>query len=140
MRGKPATTLLFAVAAAYDGAIGLALLFAMASVLGWFGVALPNHPGYLQFPAALMLVFAAMFVQVARDPFRNRILIPYGILLKVSYCAVAFFHWFAGELPSVWKLLAVIDLVFLPLLVWAYSDLGKESSRAHASLTSGATT
>lgn len=45
-----------------------------------------------------MPVFAAMFAQVARDPFRNRILIPYGILLKLPYGAVALFHWFAGDL------------------------------------------
>jgi len=140
MKGKPATTLLFGVAAAYDGILGLSLLFAMRSVLGGFGVALPNHAGYLQFPAALMLVFALMFVQIARDPHRNRALIPYGIGLKVSYCAVAFFHWLTGELPSVWKALAVIDLVFLPLMLWAYSDLAKEGSRPRASLTSSATT
>ena len=30
----------------------------------------------------------------------NRGLIPYGILLKVSYCGVAGYHWLAGGIPA----------------------------------------
>lgn len=140
MKGKPATTLLFVVAAAYDGLLGLAFLFAVGPLFQRFGVALPNHPGYLQFPAALLLVFALLFAQVARDPYRNRNLIPYGVLLKVSYCAVAFANWFAGDLPSLWKPLAVLDLLFLPLLVWSYNALATRDGRSQPNLTSGVTT
>jgi hypothetical protein len=42
----------------------------------------PNHPAYVQFPAALLIIFVLMFVTIARDPARFRHLIPFGVLLK----------------------------------------------------------
>jgi hypothetical protein len=88
----------------------------------------PNHPGYVQFSAALLLVFAVMFAAIARQPVRNRGLIPYGILLKVSYCAVVFYHWFTTGIPNMWKPFAVVDFVFLILFVWAWKTTGAMSS------------
>lgn len=117
------TSLLFAVAALYDGVLGLIALFAGGALFRWFGVTPPNHPGYVQFPGALLIVFALMFAAVARDPARNRGLIPYGMLLKVSYCGVIFFHWFTSGLPDMWKPFAITDAVFLALFVWAYASL-----------------
>ena len=85
----------------------------------------PNHFGYVQFPGAILMVFGIMFAAVARRPQENRNLIPYGILLKVSYCGVAGYHWLAGGIPTLWKPFAVIDLVFLVLFVLAYRSLRK---------------
>jgi hypothetical protein len=79
----------------------------------------------VQFPAALLIVFALMFIAIAREPVRNRNLIPYGILLKVSYCSIAFYHWSVGGIPGMWKPFAVFDLVFLILFGLAYLSLGK---------------
>ena len=58
---------------------------------------------------------------MARDPIRNRNLIPYGILLKFAYCGVVFPYWFTAGIPYMWKPLAVIDLVMAVLFVWAYA-------------------
>lgn len=121
-------SLVFAVAAVYDGILGLGFLFAADALLRSFAVTPPNHPGYLQFIAALLIVFGLMFAALARNPIANRNCIPYGILLKVAYCAVAFFHWFAGNLPVVWKPMAVIDLLFLPLFFWAYKVVTKPAT------------
>jgi hypothetical protein len=85
----------------------------------------PNHLGYVQFPAAILIVFALMFCAVAKNPLGNKNLIPYGILLKVSYCGVVFFHWFAAGIPTMWKPFAVFDLAFLGLFIWAYVILQK---------------
>ncbi len=114
---------LFLVAAVYDGLLGLVGLFGTEWFFQTFGVTPPNHPGYVQFPAALLVVFALMFVAVARHPAKNRDLIPYGMLLKVSYSGVVIYHWVAVGLPWVWKPFAVIDVVFLVLFVWAYAQL-----------------
>jgi hypothetical protein len=65
-----------------------------------------------------------MFLAVAINPSRNRNLIPYGALLKVSYCAVVFYHWLAGGIPDMWKPFAFCDLVFLALFILAYVSLG----------------
>ncbi len=119
MKDYPAIRFLFWLAALYDGLLGLTFLVAGNAVFGWFDVAPPNHMGYVQFPAALLIVFALMFVAIARKPVANRRLISYGILLKASYCGVVFYHWMATDIPGMWKPFAVFDLVFLCLFLWA---------------------
>jgi hypothetical protein len=125
LKSRSMITLLFVIAALYDGILGLFFLFFGNRIFGWFGVTPPNHIGYVQFPAALLIVFGLMFLSIARSPEANRNLIPFGILLKVSFCSVVFLHWFTGGIPGMWKPFAIIDLVFLVLFVWAYVSLGK---------------
>jgi len=124
-----AVSVLFYVAALYDGALGVAFLLAAPALFEWVGVTPPNHFGYVHFPAALLMVFALMFVAIAQKPVANRSLIPYGILLKVSYCAVVFYHWFTAGIPYIWKPFAIADLAFLVVFIWAYAELGKSESQ-----------
>lgn len=114
---------LFVIAAAYDGILGITFLLIPARVFAYFAVTPPNHLGYVNFPAALLVVFALMFLAVARKPFENRNLIPYGILLKVSYCGVAFAYWFTQDVPGMWKPFAVFDVAFGVLFYLAYRGL-----------------
>jgi hypothetical protein len=123
MKKKSVITRLFAIAAFYDGLLGIFFLFAGPKVFLWFGVTPPNHFGYVQFPAALLIVFALMFLAIAKNPTKNRNLIPYGMLLKTSYCSVVFFHWFTAEIPFMWRPFALLDLIFLVFFVWAYASL-----------------
>ena len=74
---------LFTIAAIYDGLFGLIFFFSWRDVYRHFNVMPPNHEGYVKFPALLLIIFGAMFLQIARDPDRNRNLIAYGIALKV---------------------------------------------------------
>ena len=117
---------LFALAAIYDAVLGIAFLLAPSGIFAWLDLAPPNHLGYIQFPAALLIVFAAMFAAIAMDPQRNRNLIPYGILLKISYCGVVLFHWVTSELPFIWKPFFVADIAFLIAFVWAWKSLSEE--------------
>jgi len=123
MRSSSAISILFLSAAVYDGILGIAFLFASAPVFRWFSVTPPNHFGYVHFPAALLVVFAIMFLAVARAPAKNANLILYGILLKVAYCGVAFYHWGTGGIPGMWKPFAFFDLVCLFLFVAAHLHL-----------------
>lgn len=132
MKSRPAITTLFLLAAMYDGALGLAFLVAQGTIFRWFNVTPPNHPGYVQFPAALLIVFAIMFAAIARNPEGSRNLIPYGMLLKVSYCGVAFWHWSQGGIPNMWRPWAIADLVLLMLFCVAYWQLGKEARQKAA--------
>jgi hypothetical protein len=118
--------MLFYAAAVYDAVLGLAFLFAAPAVFEWCEVTPPNHFGYVQFPGALLIVFALMYLAIARKPVANRNLVPYGMLLKVSYCGVAFYHWIASGIPGMWKPFAVIDLLFLVLFVWAYRAISPD--------------
>jgi len=103
MKRKATIQGLFIVAAIYDGGLGAAFLVGCNTLFGWLGVTPPNHPGYVQFPAALLMIFALMFLAIAKNPFGNRNLIPYGILLKVSYCSVVLFHWLTAGIPGIFK-------------------------------------
>ena len=83
---------LFVIAAIYDGVLGLLFLFAPGLAFEVFEVVPPNHFGYVQFPAILLLVFAAMFYRVAKDPVGNRILMLYGVVLKAGYSGLVFYY------------------------------------------------
>ncbi len=111
--------------AAYDAARGIAFLLFPAALFDTFDVPPPNHMGYVQFPACLLIVFGIMFAAIARAPERNRNLIPYGILLKISYCGVVFFYWFSQDIPVMWKPFAVVDGICLVLFCVAYARLSE---------------
>ncbi len=115
--------LLFAVAAIYDGGLGAAFLVAPGAVFRHWNVTPPNHPGYIQFPATLLIVFAIMFLAVAADPVRRRAFIPYGMLLKASYCGVVLLHWLTAGLPDLWKPFCIADLAFFAAFAWAWTAL-----------------
>ena len=119
--------LLFLIVALYDAGLGAAFLFVPGVVFQLGQVTPPNHWAYVQFPAALLLIFALMFVAIARNPVKNKAMIIYGILLKVAYCGIAFRYWLANGIPGLWKPFAIIDLVTAVLFVWAYLALGASS-------------
>jgi len=112
---------LFFLAAVYDAGLGLLFLLGPHCPFRLFNVTPPNHWGYVEFPAALLIIFGMMFFEIGRDPAGNRNLIPYGILLKVAYCGLVFRYWLAPEgIPDMWKPLAVCDATMGVLFVWAY--------------------
>jgi hypothetical protein len=114
----------FIVAGLYDGVLGLAFLLFAPAIFQAFGVTPPNHPAYIQFPALLLLVFAAMFFAIAANPVKNRDLIWYGAGLKVAYCGTAFYHQLSAGVPAMWLPWAWADLAFLVLFVLAWRSLG----------------
>jgi len=128
-------SLLYYIGALYDGVLGIAFLLFWARIFDWYGVPPPNHAGYVQFPAALLIIFGLLFLAIARAPVANRNLIPYGILLKVSYCAVIFGHWFTAGIPNMWKPFAVCDFIIMLLFLWTYAVLGREARPATPAAT-----
>ena len=112
--------ILFAVAGIYDGILGVAFLFFGLEIFRIAGVTPPNHMGYLQFPAILLMIFAVMFFQIARNPAGNRGLMLYGAALKVGYSGVVFWNVWHGGIPMLWIPWAWADLVFLVLFFVAW--------------------
>lgn len=115
----------FMLSGIYDGLLGAVFLVFAPKLFAAFGVTPPNHYGYIQFPAALLIVFAIMFIAIARKPKENRNLMPYGIMLKLSYCLIVFSYWFTRGIPILWKPFAVIDAAFAMLFYWSWKELGK---------------
>ncbi len=64
---------MFVIAALYDGLLGLAFLFFPLGIFARYGVEPPNHTAYVQFPALLLLIFAAMFLRIANHPAKNHL-------------------------------------------------------------------
>ncbi len=115
----------FWASAIYDCLLGLVFLVTAQTVFELFGVPLSNHPGYIQFPALILILFGIMFARIALDPVGNRSLMPYGIGLKGAYAGLVLFHQFTGGIPSMWLPFAYIDLVFIVGFVTAWRAAGK---------------
>lgn len=114
---------IFYLSAAYDGGLACIFLFAPAFTFQYFNVPPPNHFGYVQFPAAVLMIFAVMFLAIARKPQANKDLIPYGILLKVAYCGVTGAYWVMGQLPQMWQPFVVCDILMMIAYMLAYRHL-----------------
>ena len=119
----------FVVAGLYDGILGLFFLVMPYKLFSLTNVTLPNHVGYIQFPALLLVIFGIMFLNIARNPITNRNLVLYGILLKASYSGVVLFHWMLGNMPIMWIVFAFFDLIFLVLFVVAQKTINRTTGR-----------
>jgi len=115
---------LFVIAAIYDGILGLLFLFFPNLAFEMFEVIPPNHFGYVQFSAILLLIFAAMFYRVALDPIPNRFLMLYGVALKAGYSGLVFYYMWTTGVPAMWVPWAWADLAFMVLFLisWNYAE------------------
>ncbi len=122
----------FVVAGLYDGLLGLAFAVAPAAIFARVDVVAPNHMGYVQFPALLLVLFAIMFFAIAADPVRRRELMLFGAGLKVAYCAVVFGYAVTTGISPMWRLWAWIDVVFLCLFLAAWRAASREARSAES--------
>ena len=111
---------LFYIAALYDALLGAAFVFFWRAIFRHFAITPPNHPGYVQFPGLLLLIFAWMFCRIARDPVANRGLIVYGIALKIAYSGLVFWYALTTGVPPMWVWCAWADVAFLVLFIAAW--------------------
>jgi uncharacterized membrane protein YjfL (UPF0719 family) len=118
---------LFYVAALYDGLLGLLFVLFWSWAFDCFHITRPNHAGYVQFPGLLLIIFALMFLRIARDPDENRGLIDFGIALKVAYSGIVFRYALTTGIPSMWIWFACADVVFLVLFVIARASTRQRS-------------
>ncbi len=113
----------FWASAVYDLVLGVVFLVAAEQVFEHYGVPLPNHAGYIQFPAIILVIFGVMFARIAMDPRRFRELMWYGVGLKAAYAGVVLYHQATGGVPSMWLPFAYIDVVFIVAFVWAWKSV-----------------
>jgi hypothetical protein len=125
MKDSKLISILFYIAGVYDGILGIIFVFFPKIPFNLFNVTYPNHWGYIQFPAALLIIFGWMFFVVARKPMENRNLITYGIGLKFAYSVIVFGYWLSSGIPYMWKPFAVIDALMGILFIWAYFRLSR---------------
>jgi hypothetical protein len=114
---------LFFVGGLYDALLGLAFFLFWRQLYASLQITPPNHPGYAQFPALLLIIFGLIFFRIARDPDAHRDLIVYGIALKAAYSGLVLWYHFTSGVPRVWVYFAWTDIVFLILffVAWQWS-------------------
>jgi hypothetical protein len=118
--------LLFLISGIYDALLGVSFLLFGAEVFRLANVTPPNHMGYVQFPALLLILFGIMFLLIVRDPYGRREWILFGMGLKASYFGLVFWHEFLGDIPSLWIPWAWADLIFFLLFLAAWRNLRKQ--------------
>jgi hypothetical protein len=114
--------LVFVIAGLYDFVIGLVFLSMGPQIFDATGVPPPNHWAYIQFGSLLLMVFGTMFFAVAYDPVANRNLMPFGLLLKLSYTGLVAYYWFTTDCPMLFKPFAIIDALMFVVFLLAYSQ------------------
>jgi hypothetical protein len=114
----------------FDGVVGLVFAIAPAAMFQHFAVAPPNHYGYIQFPALLLIIFAVIFFRAAADPVGRRETILYGAALKASYSGLVFWYQLHGGVPSLWIPWAWTDAAALLLLLFAWFSVRPRHQRA----------
>jgi hypothetical protein len=117
---KATIRILFYIAGAYDFVIGVVFLFFGAQLFDLAAIPHPNHWGYVQFGALMLMVFGSMFLAIARNPVSNRNLMPFGMLLKISYVGIVSYYWATTGCPFLFKPFVVIDFVMLALFAMAF--------------------
>lgn len=107
------------ILAIYDIVLGIAYLIAFPAMFAAYGVPLPNHPAYVQFGAAFVVIIGIGFWFAAREPVRNRDILKLGFLSKIAYSGIVLGYWFRGMMPGMWVPFAWIDLLMAIGLVAA---------------------
>jgi hypothetical protein len=99
------------ICAVYDVILGAVFLIAYKAVFEKFGVGLPNHPAYLQFGAAYVVIMGIGFWLAARAPERNRDILKLCLLTKIAYFMIVFGYQIRGMMPGMWVPFAWCDVV-----------------------------
>lgn len=121
----------FLFAAIYDGLLGLAFFLFYPRIYAWFGITLPNHPGYVQLPALFIAIMGLADYYVYRNMMRNRDIVKIRILMKLAYSLSCFYHYFFGSLPTLWVNIAVFNFVFLvPYILFLRASAASAASEA----------
>ena len=109
---------LFIIAALYDFVLGLTFLFFLPFFFEEiFNIAVPNYPVFHQGGAAFVFVMGVGFYFVYLNMYRNVDIVKIGIIFKSVYTALAFYYVFIENMPWVFLVFGVLDLVFIMLFI-----------------------
>jgi len=114
----------FVIAGLYDVILGLAFAFFWSLIYSWSWVNVnpqffPSHPGYINLTGLMVFIFGVAFFMVAGNPVRMKGIAFLGLLFKIFFSAVVFWHAMGIGLPSyVFMVLAIIDIGFALGIIW----------------------
>jgi hypothetical protein len=102
----------FAVAAAFNFAVGIPLLLIPATMLGLLNLPMPEDLLFHQVSGLLVACFGVSYAFAARDPERNRDIVWTGVIGKASVVALLGQGWLQGSVPFSLFALSMGDLAF----------------------------
>ena len=118
---------LFLIAALYDFVLGFAFFFFLPFFFEEiYDIAAPIYPSLYQGGAAFILVMGIGFYFVYRNMYRNVDIVKIGIAFKSVYTALAFYYVFIEDMPWVFSVFGVLDLVFIIFFILFLRDIKKE--------------
>ncbi len=120
--------LLFLIAASYDFVLGL-IFFAFLNTFfeGIFKLPPPNYPAFFQAAAAFVFVMGIGFYFVSRNLYRNIDLVRVGIIFKLVYSGLAFYHVFFRGMPWIFSLFGILDLIFIVFFIIFLRAIGRNA-------------
>jgi hypothetical protein len=113
---------LFAFVGCIEFAVGLSFIFMQDLVFQVAGIA-PVSPEYVQLPAFFIMIFGLIMFQIARDPVKNRDLIIYPILFKVTFIGIVLYNYYFGRMAPLWLAFVGFDVVYLAGFIAAWIAL-----------------
>jgi len=118
---------LFLIAALYDFILGFAFFFFLPFFFEEiYDIAAPIYPAFYQGGAAFVFVMGIGFYFVYRNIYRNVDIVKIGIIFKSIYTALAFYYVFIEDMPWVFSLFGVLDLVFIIFFIIFLRDFRRE--------------
>jgi len=111
--------ILFLIAALYDFILGF-VFFAFLRFFfeDLFRIPYPLYPAFFQAAAAFVFVMGVGFYFVYRNMYRNIDIVKVGIVFKLFYTGLAFYHVFVKGMPWIFSVFGFLDLIFIVFFVF----------------------
>lgn len=110
-------SVVFWVAAAFNMAVGGALLLGADAIVATFGGPAPGQKLIIHTAALLIMVFGLGYAMVARNLRAHTGIVSLGVVGKLTMPIIGAIHYAQGEIPLNALLLTLGDLVFAVLFV-----------------------
>ncbi|HOW87349.1 MAG TPA: hypothetical protein PKV84_01660 [Candidatus Omnitrophota bacterium] len=119
----------FWVVGVYDILLGGAFLLFYKAIYGFFNITPANHPGYIYFPAAVIVAGGIGEFLIAKNPLCNTDLVIVRLLMKLSFAVIIFYYFFKQSVPIIFVIIACLSTISvvksLFFLSWARSATNK---------------
>ena len=110
---------LFLIAALYDFILGFVFfVFLRFFFEDLFKIPYPLYPAFFQAAAAFVFVMGLGFYFVYRNMYRNIDIVKVGIVFKLVYTGLAFYHVFVKGMPWIFSVFGFLDVIFIVFFIF----------------------
>jgi len=118
---------LFLIAALYDFVLGFVFFAFWRPIFDHIlNIPYPNYPAFYQAAAAFIFSMGIGFYFVYRNLYRNIDIVKLGIVFKLFYTGVAFYYVFVENMPGIFAVFGLLDLVFIAFFVFFLRAVSNE--------------